>query len=146
MFIIIIITIVIIIIISSGFWSCMRARALPAPVFLGALPRQTGRSAPPAHRSFAASYSLAKKYKLLYPQNKASFRPELGRHGRISFQLTTEALKYNIPCPTCCTLQSYAAPYRASFHPKEICCPLLCYAAYSWAMMHPTKLHCTLLS
>ena len=38
----------------------MRARALRAPVFLDSLPRQTGRCAPPAHRSFAASYSIPK--------------------------------------------------------------------------------------
>ncbi|MFN9907336.1 MAG: hypothetical protein ACK56F_14650, partial [bacterium] len=31
----------------------LRARALRAPVFLGSLPRPTGRCAPPAHRSFA---------------------------------------------------------------------------------------------
>jgi hypothetical protein len=47
---------------TSGFWPHVRARALRAPVFLGALPRQTGRCAPAAHRSFAASYSSAKKY------------------------------------------------------------------------------------
>jgi hypothetical protein len=50
--------------ITSGFWPRVRARALRAPVFLGALPRQTGRCAPPTLRSFAASYSSAKKYKI----------------------------------------------------------------------------------
>jgi hypothetical protein len=39
---------------TSGFWPRVRARALRAPVFLGSLARQTGRCAPPAHRSFAA--------------------------------------------------------------------------------------------
>ncbi len=39
---------------TSGFWPRVRARALRAPVFLGSLPRPTGRCAPPAHRSFAA--------------------------------------------------------------------------------------------
>jgi hypothetical protein len=47
---------------TSGFWPRVRARALRAPVFLGALARQTGRCAPPTQRSFAASYSLAKKF------------------------------------------------------------------------------------
>ncbi len=37
---------------TSGFWPRLRARALRAPVFL---------RAPPAHRSFAALYSSAKK-------------------------------------------------------------------------------------
>jgi hypothetical protein len=83
---------------------------------------------------------------LLFPETKASFRPSSGRQGRISFHWTTEALKYNIPRPTCRTLLSYAAPYWASLHPKEICCTLLSYVASSWATMHPTKLHCTLLS
>ena len=45
---------------TSGFWPRVRARALRAPVFLDSLPRQTGRCAPPAHRSFAASYSIPK--------------------------------------------------------------------------------------
>jgi hypothetical protein len=31
---------------TSGFWPRLRARALRAPVFLGALPRLTGRCAP----------------------------------------------------------------------------------------------------
>jgi hypothetical protein len=54
---------------TSGFWPRVRARALRAPVFLGALPRQTGRCAPPDHRSFAASYSSAKKYKFTISRN-----------------------------------------------------------------------------
>ncbi len=46
---------------TSGFWPRVRARALRAPVFLGSLPCQRGRCAPPpAHRSFAASYSTPK--------------------------------------------------------------------------------------
>ncbi len=54
---------------TSGFWPRVRARALRAPVFLGALPRQTGRCAPPDHRSFASSYSSAKKYKFTISRN-----------------------------------------------------------------------------
>ncbi len=45
---------------TSGFWPRVRARALRAPVFWNSLPRQTGARAPPAHRSFAASYSTPK--------------------------------------------------------------------------------------
>jgi hypothetical protein len=47
---------------TSGVWPRVRARALRAPVFLGSLPRQTGRCAPPlpAHRSFAVSYLTPK--------------------------------------------------------------------------------------
>jgi hypothetical protein len=48
---------------TSGFWPRMRVRGLRAPVFLGSLPRPTGRCAPPsAHRSFAASYLPPKAY------------------------------------------------------------------------------------
>ena len=44
-----------------GFWPRVGARAQRAPVFLGSLPRQTGRCAPPpSHRSFTASYSTPK--------------------------------------------------------------------------------------
>ncbi len=43
----------------------MRARALRAPVILGSLPRQTGRCAPPTHRSFAA-FSSYSKIKIIY--------------------------------------------------------------------------------
>ncbi len=65
----------------------MPARALRAPVFLGTLPGQTGRCAPPADRSFAASYS--------YPENKNNL-PNSGRprEGLYSFNSTTEARKY----------------------------------------------------
>jgi hypothetical protein len=73
--------------ITSGFWPRVRARALRVPVILGALPRQTGRCAPPAHRSFAASYSSAKIINLLFPETKASFRPELGPPGSNVFPL-----------------------------------------------------------
>jgi len=88
---------------------------------------------------------------LLVPETKASFRPSSGRQGRIFFHWTTEALKYNIPRPLShlshpSNFLSYAAPYWASLHPKEICCTLLSYVASSWATMHPAKLHCTLMS
>jgi hypothetical protein len=45
---------------TSGFWPRVRARALRAPVLLGLLTCQTGRCAPLAHGSFAASYSAPK--------------------------------------------------------------------------------------
>jgi hypothetical protein len=54
---------------TSWFWPRVRARALRAPVFLGALPRLTGALRAPAHPSFAASYSSAKKYKFTISRN-----------------------------------------------------------------------------
>jgi hypothetical protein len=79
---------------TSGFWPRMRARALRAPVFLSSLPPQTGRCAPPpAHRSFAASYSTPKNIYNL---------SNLGRpHQELfSFHWTTEAMKNEDPCPS----------------------------------------------
>ena len=70
----------------------MRARALRAPVFLGSLPRQTGRCATPAHRSFADSYSTPKN---IYNLSNLG-RP---RPGLLSFQWNTEAMKYEVPSP-----------------------------------------------
>ncbi len=69
---------------TSGFWPRVRARALRAPVFLGSLPRPTGRCAPPAHRSFAS-----------------------GRHGGIYFSTAWAKLR---PTELRCTLVSYSAP------------------------------------
>ncbi len=45
---------------TSGFWPRVRARALRAPAKLGLLTCQTGRCAPLAHGSFAASYTSPK--------------------------------------------------------------------------------------
>jgi hypothetical protein len=73
--------------ITSGFWPRVRAGALRAPVFLGSLPRQTGRCAPPAHRSFAA-FSSYSKNKIILPD---SGRPSVGP---FSFNSTTEAREY----------------------------------------------------
>ena len=72
----------------------MRARALRAPVFLGSLPRQTGRCAPPlpAHRSFAVSYFTPKN--ILNLSNLG--RP---RQGPFSFHRNTEAMKYEVHLP-----------------------------------------------
>ena len=73
--------------VTSGFWPRVRAHALRAPVFLGSLPHQTGRCAsPPAHRSFAASYSALKNLG----------RP---RQGLFSFHWTTEAMRSPAPRP-----------------------------------------------
>ncbi len=63
----------------------VRASALRAPVFLGSLPRQTGRCAPPAHRSFAAFSSYSKN------KNNLPSRP---REEPFSFNSTTEAREY----------------------------------------------------
>jgi hypothetical protein len=89
---------------TSGFWPRVRARALHAPVFFSSLPHITGRCAPPpAHRSFAAYY-LTPKIK----QNLSN----LGRPhpGLFSFHGTTEAMKYEVPCP-CPTHRSFADPF-----------------------------------
>ncbi len=45
---------------TSGFWPRVRARALRAPAKSGLLTCQTGRCAPLAHGSFAASYTSPK--------------------------------------------------------------------------------------
>jgi hypothetical protein len=74
------------------------------PSFWNPLPRQTGRCAsPPAHRSFAAYYST--------PKNKQNLS-NLGRPhtGLFSFHGTTEAMKYEVPCP-CPTHRSFADPF-----------------------------------
>jgi hypothetical protein len=73
----------------------VRARALRAPVFLGSLPRQTGRCAPPplpAHRSFVVSYFTPKN--ILNLSNLG--RP---RQGPFSFHRNTEAIKYEVHLP-----------------------------------------------
>ncbi len=63
--------------ITSGFWPRVRTRALPAPVFLGSLTWQTGRSAPPPPPTPTIAASLL----LIYPP-KLSLRPELGSIGQ----------------------------------------------------------------
>jgi hypothetical protein len=69
---------------TSGFLPCMSVRALRAPVILGSLQRQTGRCAPPTHRSFAAFSSYSKDKNNL---------PNSGclLEGPFSFNSTTEA-------------------------------------------------------
>jgi hypothetical protein len=79
---------------TSGFWPRVRARTLRAPVFLGSLPCQTGRCAPPAHRIFAASYLPPK-----------TFCPSSGSQGLLSFHWA----KLH-PTELHCILLSYAAP------------------------------------
>jgi hypothetical protein len=72
---------------TSGFWPRKRA-----PVFLGSLPCQTGRCAPPPpdHRSFAASYSTPKNIYMLSNLGRL-------RQGLFSIHWTTEAME--VPCP-----------------------------------------------
>ena len=73
----------------------MRARALRAPVSLGALPRQTGRCAPPCtHRSFSFNPPIyIKSIELGPPTSKAFFFP-------LDHMQTEEAMKYEVPSPT----------------------------------------------
>ena len=63
---------------TSGFWPRVRARALRAPVFLGTLPRQTGRCAPspprPSQLCCFLFYPL--KYILGPPSSRAFFFPQ----------------------------------------------------------------------
>ncbi len=81
-------------IVTSGFWPRVRAHALRAPVFLGSLPHQTGRCAsPPAHRSFAASYSALKNIYNL---------SNLGHPRQGLFSIHSEAKLYNVPCHHSC--------------------------------------------
>jgi hypothetical protein len=65
-----------------------------APVFLGSLPRQTGRCCPPppAHRSFAVSYLTPKNILNLLNLGRPSQRP-------FSFHWNTEAMKYEVHLP-----------------------------------------------
>jgi hypothetical protein len=72
---------------TSRFWPRVRARALRAPVFLGALPRQTGRCAPSAHRSCAASYYRPKNINLLFPETR-SFLQARARTARVEYLST----------------------------------------------------------
>ena len=67
---------------TSGFWPRVRARALRAPVFLGSLPRQTGRCAPPPPRpsQFRCFLFYPQKYiksvELGPPTSRAFFFPQ----------------------------------------------------------------------
>ena len=90
---------------TSGFWPRVHARALRAPVFLGALPRQTGRCAPP--RPSQLHIHQPKNINLIFPETKCfPSGPNLGRQGRISF-------------------------HWAKLHPNELHCTLLSYDASS---------------
>jgi hypothetical protein len=73
---------------TSGFWPRVRARALRAHVFLGSLTRQTGRCAPPGHRSFAAPQKIKKNILSTASRNKIlPFWTELRPPGAYIFQL-----------------------------------------------------------
>ncbi len=71
---------------TSGFWPRVRARALRAPVFLGALPCKTGCCAPP-RPSQPRCFIFIEQKNVLFPESKASFRPELGSPGPNIFPL-----------------------------------------------------------
>jgi hypothetical protein len=75
---------------TSGFWPRVRARAQRAPVFLGSLPCQTGRCAPPP--PIAASLLLIRPPKIftIYRTWAAYVK---------GFFLSTKAMKYEVPCP-----------------------------------------------
>ncbi len=94
--------------ITSGFWPRVRARALRAPILLSSLPGPTGRCAPPAHRSFAASY---------LPRQSLSSGPHSGRQGHLSFH-------WSKLHPT--VLHSI---YWATLHPPVLRCTLMSYTA-----------------
>jgi hypothetical protein len=59
----------------------VRARALRAPVFLGSLPHQTGRCAPPANHSCAAP----PKQKMNYFQKQNVFLQAQTQAARIKY-------------------------------------------------------------
>ncbi len=150
---------------TSGFWPRVRARALRALVFLGALP------CPPAHRSFAAPPKIKK---LTIKQNvflQAQTRAARGIYfftGLRCTLLSYAAFKwamlhpiwallhpksYVTPSELSCTLPSYAAPFWAMLHPtwatlrpksytalSEQSCNFLSYAEPFWATLHPSEL------
>ncbi len=114
--------------ITSGFWPRVRARALRAPVFLGPLPRLTGRCAP---RPSQLRYSPPTKKSTISRNKMLPFWPP----GSVYFSTGLR-----------CTPLSYIASYWVTLHPFEFRCTLLSYAAPYWATLHPTMLCCIQLS
>jgi hypothetical protein len=55
----------------------------------GLITTPNGALRAPVHSSFAASYALPKIKNKLFPEKMLSFRPELGRQGRIFLHWTT---------------------------------------------------------
>ncbi len=81
---------------TSGFWPRVRARALRAPVFLGSLPRPTGRCAPLRPSQLRCSPQTKKNY--FQKQN-------------VSLQAQTRATRgICFPTGLRCALLSYAVP------------------------------------
>ncbi len=116
---------------TSGFWPRVRARALRAPVFLGSLPRPTGRCAPPRPSQLRCSPKNNKNW--LFPETKCfPSGPNSGSHGRIFFHWA----KLH-PTELHSILQSYSAPFWAPLRPPELRCTLLSFAAFHWATPHP---------
>ncbi len=89
---------------TSGFWPRVRACALRAPVILGALPRPTGRCAPPHQSQLRCSPQNIKIN--VFPETKClPSGPNSGRQGHIFFHW---AKLHRIELR--CTLLRYAAP------------------------------------
>jgi hypothetical protein len=77
--------------VTSRFWPRVRARALRAPVFLGSLPRPTGRCAPPPRPSQLRCF--------LFDPKKYLQSIELGPPTSRAFFFPKKAMKNEVPCP-----------------------------------------------
>jgi hypothetical protein len=76
---------------TSGFWPRVRARALRAPVFLSLLLPQTGALRAPSPSPIALLFLFdPQKYIKIYRTWAAYVK---------GFFLSTEAMKYEVPCP-----------------------------------------------
>ncbi len=90
---------------TSGFWPRVRARALRAPVFLGSLPHQTGRCAPPSRPS-----------QLRYIYNLSNLgRP---RQGLFSIHLDHRGYEKGSPLPPRPAHRSFTDPSSNIFEVK----------------------------
>ncbi len=116
------------------------------PSFWANCHAKRGAPRPPAHHSFAASYSSAKKFKFTISRNFLQARARTAV--RVEYLSTGPPILWNITFPT---LLSYAAPYWAMLHPLGLRCTLLSYTApywvaSYWGKLHPSEQRCTLLS
>jgi hypothetical protein len=83
---------------------------------------------PPAHRSFAASYSSPQKYKKMNYFQKQNASLLAQTQTRRGVYLST-GLSW--------TLLSYIASYWATLHPPELRCTLMSYTAPYWDTLYP---------